>query len=246
MLFVPPFGEEMNKCRRQVTETAKALMAGGCASLVVDLYGTGDSNGEFAEASWPAWKADIVSAMNWSEIKGLPVEALVATRLGCALAAESLRESGRMVERTVFWHPVANGKQFITQFLRLRVAASMMMEADERETVEALKERLKNGQCVEVAGYPLTGKLWNSIENIELLTLMDNSLGNVTIFEVGRTRERKVSNVAERLAAHAHAQGGEVRTQRIAGEPFWSSTEIVVNPGLTRLTAEYLLQNGGT
>jgi len=52
VLIIPPFGEEMNKSRRQFTEVAQRLVGNGFAVLVVDLYGTGDSEGEFSEASW--------------------------------------------------------------------------------------------------------------------------------------------------------------------------------------------------
>lgn len=62
VLFVPPFGEEMNKCRRQVTETAEALILAGYAVLTFDLIGTGDSSGEFTDAKWDAWRSDVASA----------------------------------------------------------------------------------------------------------------------------------------------------------------------------------------
>ena len=51
-LYVPPFGEEMNKSRRMAALQARALAAAGFGVLQLDLYGCGDSSGEFAEARW--------------------------------------------------------------------------------------------------------------------------------------------------------------------------------------------------
>ena len=47
VLVVPPFAEEMNKCRRMVTELAIRLAEQGIATLQPDFYGTGDSAGDF-------------------------------------------------------------------------------------------------------------------------------------------------------------------------------------------------------
>lgn len=239
MLFVPPFGEEMNKSRRQVTETATRLVAAGYGTLVVDLFGTGDSAGEFSEATWEAWTSNVVSAISWAAGQGLPIEAVVAIRVGCMLAAEGLQRAQCSVRRTVFWQPVDSGRQFMTQFLRLRVAAAMMA-SDGTETVDDLKARLERGETVEVAGYPLTAALWRAIDEAELTRLLEARLGRLSIFEIGRAREGELSVPGRRLLQTATDQGLQASGIRIAGDPFWSSTEIVTNPELARQTVEFL------
>ena len=67
VLVVPPFAEEMNKCRRIVTEVALGLADRGVATLVPDLHGTGDSAGDFAEADWATWCGNLADAVEWSE-----------------------------------------------------------------------------------------------------------------------------------------------------------------------------------
>jgi hypothetical protein len=47
---VPPFAEEMNKSRRMIAEVGRRLEGSGVGMLLVDLFGTGDSEGEFAQA----------------------------------------------------------------------------------------------------------------------------------------------------------------------------------------------------
>ncbi len=240
VLFVPPFGEEMNKCRRQFTETTADLVARGHAALLIDLYGTGDSEGEFSDASWSAWKKNVAAAVAWTEASDLSVESLVATRLGCALAAEALSDVGKRMRKSVFWQPVSSGAQFMTQFLRLRVAASMM-DDDNQETVEGLKKRLESNETLQISGYSVTPELWGAIEQISLANSLGKHLGVLKIFEIGRARDGSLSRAGQLIASAAEECGMDVEGQRVAGEPFWTATEIVVNAELRKLTVEWLL-----
>ena len=239
VLFVPPFGEEMNKCRRQVTETAERLVAVGYATLIVDLFGTGDSEGEFADASTEAWQSDIGAALAWARADGLPVAAVVATRLGCALAADYLAKAGERLQASVFWQPVSSGRQFMTQFLRLRVAASLM-DGETKESVETLRNRLQEGETLEVAGYAVSPRLVEGVERLDLAAALNGALGELGIFEVGSARSTSLSPAGRQLTNKAGDSGIRVTTERLVGEPFWNSTEIVVNRDLTAHTVDFL------
>ena len=50
VLFIPPFAEEMNRARRMVALQARDLAAAGWDVLQLDLFGTGDSQGDFGDA----------------------------------------------------------------------------------------------------------------------------------------------------------------------------------------------------
>ena len=50
VVYVHPFGEEMNKSRRMATLQARALAQAGFSVLQVDLLGCGDSSGDFGDA----------------------------------------------------------------------------------------------------------------------------------------------------------------------------------------------------
>lgn len=229
----------MNKSRRQVTETAEALVASGRAVLIIDVYGTGDSGGEFSAATWRTWKAEIESAMSWADNAALPVEDLVATRLGCVLAAASLKENARSVRRSVFWQPVDNGRRHIAQFLRLRVASSAM-SSSESESVDDLRTRLDGGEIIEVAGYELSPRLWKDIEAADLAASLSVGLGDLMIIEAG-VSGGPLSAVGQRLADTAAELGLSVSGEKITGDPFWVSTEIVTNPLLTEITTSFLV-----
>ena len=239
VIFVPPFAEEMNKCRRQITQTAHALAEKGCAVLVVDLFGTGDSAGDFSEARWAIWKSDVITAISWMESAAPAVESIVATRLGCVLAADSLCDAGKSVLNTVFWQPVVSGRQFMTQFLRLQVAASMMGSATQA-TVESLRAQLEAGETLEIAGYELTPELWLSVEDVDLLTSLNQGLGELHIVEVGRTLNDGLSVTGERLMAAAREKDIPVSGRRVPGDPIWAATEIVTNFLLEETTVAHI------
>lgn len=239
VLCIPPFAEEMNKCRRQMTLTANGLLAKGHAVLLFDLFGTGDSEGEFGAATWAGWKEDVAAALAWLRENGPSLAGIIAVRSGCMLASETLRDGADSVPCSVFWQPVATGSQLMTQFLRLRVAASMM-DSGGRESVDALKKRLADGESLEVAGYELSPALWQAVEEAQLADSIGPQLGTLNVLEVGRRGSDKLTGAGERLLTQATALGLSGQGQRFDGDPFWSSTEIVTNRPLANRTVELL------
>lgn len=239
VIIVPPFGEEMNKSRKQFAETADDIVAAGKAVLQFDLFGTGDSDGEFEEADWPTWKQDVLTAIEWTRGSGFDCFSLLALRLGCTLAAEALAGQNAAPARTVLQQPVATGSQFMTQFLRLRVAASMMNNGD-KETVDQLKNRLDANETIEISGYAVSGSLWRGIEDSSLTDCCQPTLGKVRVLEVGRERPDGVSPAARKIIEAAVANGVNIDGQRVTGEPFWSATEIVLNAELRSETVNFL------
>jgi exosortase A-associated hydrolase 2 len=233
VLIAPPFAEEMNKTRKLTSDLAQALAAVGIVSVLPDLFGTGDSEGEFREGDWEVWKADLARTADWAEAQGWPVDRLVGVRLGCALAAEFARDRSGGVRCSVFWQPVADGQRFLTQFLRLRVAASMMSDAD-RETASGLRERLRAGESLEVAGYELTPALAAQVERVRLTESVGPRLGRLTWLEIVRDVAAVLPQPAEDVIKVAAGTGLPVEAQTVVSEPFWSSTEIVRVPELVR------------
>jgi exosortase A-associated hydrolase 2 len=164
VLVVPPFGEEMNKSRRMIAETSQRLCEAGVTVVLPDLFGTGDSEGEFRDATLERWIDDLSSACRLAESRGRPVQAVLAVRLGSALAAAAARAGAvPAVTTSVWWQPVVDGKRHLAQFLRLRVAAGSM-RGDDPETVEGLRGRSAAGETIAVAGYELSPALVSGLE----------------------------------------------------------------------------------
>jgi exosortase A-associated hydrolase 2 len=235
VIVVPPFAEEMNKSRRMVTLVAERLVQQGTAVLVPDLFGTGDSDGEFYDADWGAWKSDLETAAAWSERAGWRLTGMLAIRLGCLLGADWLRDRARPLESMVLWQPVESGERFLTQFLRLRVAASMMLPG-KGETVTELRGQLSQGRTVEVAGYELSGRLAQQVDGLQLMAALE-SLRGAVCFEVVREGAEAAASPLMRLGDAARAQGVTLERRRVEGDPFWATTEIVALPALIEQSA---------
>ena len=235
ILIVPPFAEEMNKSRRMMSLVARDLAARGFAVAMLDVFGTGDSDGEFEQATWARWVTDVGVVAAWCARKGHPVTGVLGIRLGCALAAAASMHLPASTQRAVFWQPVPEGARVLEQFLRLRVAASMM-EQDKKETVKDLRERLRNGETLEVAGYNVSGALAVAMDSIRLAEL---PLGSADVHWIDIVREEKppVPPTAKALDA-LRAQGRTVTYHQVIGEPFWSATEIVCIPELVAKTVD--------
>ena len=239
-LIVPPFAEEMNKTRQLFTMVAQGLAARGIASVLPDLFGTGDSAGEFRHGDWRAWQDDLVKAAAWAESQGCRVSSLLSARLGCILGAETAARLPAPVERTVFWQPVLEGERFMTQFLRMRVAASMM--EDRKETVGELREHLRNGQSLEVAGYELSPTLVAQVDGARLVPWLGDHLGRVHWVEVVRGEEGALSAPSRQVIEDARSTLRSMESHAIPGEPYWSATEIVRIPALVERTVDALTE----
>ena len=101
VLYAPPFAEEMNKARRMAALQARRLAAAGFGVLIPDLYGCGDSGGDFAEARWDIWRDDLSRCRDWLRGRGHHRLVLWGLRLGALLAAELHRRVYQASRRCV-------------------------------------------------------------------------------------------------------------------------------------------------
>jgi exosortase A-associated hydrolase 2 len=238
VLLIPPFAEEMNKSRRMLTLVARGLAARGFVAVLPDLFGTGDSDGEFAQCDWARWREDLARIRSLLEEQGIRVTAIVAVRTGCTLASEVAAKNGWHLGRSVFWQPVLDGERFLTQFLRLRVAAGLM--GSERETVNDLRSRLGAGETLEVAGYDVSPQLAAQLAATKLGATLCAELGSIHWIEVVRGEDGAVSKASGAAIEEARRKQIAIATSVVRGEPFWSSTEIVENLALIERTVEFL------
>jgi exosortase A-associated hydrolase 2 len=235
VLVVPPFAEEMNKTRRMITLLAVRLADRGLSTIVPDLYGTGDSGGDFADADWSTWRDDLIRIARWGESTNSPVTALLAVRLGCALACDTgLLDALPRLQRTVFWQPALDGSRYLAQFLRLRTAASMANGI--KESAADLRQSLADVGHLDIAGYRLSAQMAAELEAVKPPDILAARLGPVTCFELAREDSQPPSAATARLVESSRAAGISVEAHAMAGEPFWSTTEIVTHEGLLEQT----------
>jgi exosortase A-associated hydrolase 2 len=235
-LLVPPFAEEMNKSRSTFTDVAQALASKGIVSLLPDLTGTGDSDGRFDQADWEHWCDDLEAVYDWARSRSLHVRYIVAVRLGCLLAASWNRRTKHLLERTLFCQPVLSGEQSLSQFLRIRVAWSLVQ--GRRESISDLKARLKAGHEVDVAGYRLGPALAQSMAGKDLVEEVASSLGRITWLEIDRELNSCPSTGSRRVIEELARSGVTIEPKQGQGEPFWMTTENVRSPPLVRAASD--------
>jgi len=236
LVYVHPFGEEMNKSRQMAALQSRRLAEAGCAVLQIDLYGCGDSEGDFADARWEIWMQDIEAARAYlNGLHRVPI-GLWGLRLGGLLAAHVAAQSADRYGSLVLWQPVVNGGSFVNQFLRLRIA-NEMLSGGGRLTTEDLRAQLAVGQSVEVAGYMLAPDLANAVADVRL-DRMALAGAKIRWFEMVDDESAEPSPAVLRIRDELGRQGANVAVRTVAGEPFWQTIEIAECQPLLELTAD--------
>lgn len=211
----------------------------GYGVLVVDYYGTGDSEGDFADATWPIWQQDISVAAEWLVEQGAKRVSLWGLRCGALLAMHSAPLFGDKLDRVLLWQPVIRGDQLMTQFLRLRLAADMI-GAGNKVTVRELRDQLAAGSSVEVAGYILAPGLVEGIDGLKLQDLGATELPPVEWLEVVSSEGQTVGPASQKVLDTWHGLGMRVNVHTVVGEPFWVTPEITSVPRLLEQTSGIL------
>ncbi|MFQ5467237.1 MAG: hydrolase 2, exosortase A system-associated [Kiloniellaceae bacterium] len=240
-LSVPPFAEEMNQARRMAAVQARRLAHAGYGVLLLDLNGTGDSGGDFADGRWDGWLGDIAAGLDWLEGQGRPLAGLWGLRLGGLLAVEAARANPARIPRLLLWQPVTSGRTFLNQFLRLRVAAGLG-GMGQRETTATLRAALAAGEVVEIAGYPIAPALAAAMEDADL-AIPPPQACSVIWLDMVASADTPPPPASVRTIEAWRAAGAQVTHRSVVGEPFWavqSWLEPVLVPALWEASLDLL------
>jgi len=239
VLYIHPFAEEMNKSRRMAALQSRALAAEGYAVLQIDLFGCGDSSGDFGEASWETWQQDVVLGVKWlcEHVGGNVL--LWGLRSGALLAIDAARHCNPVPEEFVLWQPVLSGEVLLTQFLRLRIASEMLSEGSAKIGVTDLRTKLAGGASIEVAGYILAPQLTVPLDGLRLTELQPLPKA-VQWFEVVPEQGRELSPAARRVTESWAHRGVQLSIQCVPGLPFWTTVENTECPALIAATTKIL------
>lgn len=244
VLVVPAFGEEMHRCRSMVSMQARELAKIGIGTLVLDPLGTGDSAGEFGEANWAIWQEDLRAGIRWLRVQGNGCRTLWGIRLGAIMAAElAVEDAG--IERLLLWQPVVDGRQFLTQFLRIRIAAEIEQSGGAKST-DSLRNLAATAGSVDVSGYRLNGRLVQDLDNLRLPDSERLAHIEVSWCEVLPAADSNVQR-ANAKALEEWQQGGvKVKLARVVGPSFWQVHERATVPELLAVTTRFMLTHPGS
>ena len=235
LIHVPAFAEEMNLARRVVAIQARALAASGTGVLILDLFGTGDSDGDFCDARWELWMEDILAAADWLEARGRTQIGLWGLRMGGLLAAAMAAGRPERFKRLLLWQPITDGRSMLTQFLRIRVAASMGSDSD-RETTDSLRAELTQKRTIEVAGYALSVELARALDAIRMDGLDLQRGTHVDWFQLSSGMDGRLGATAQRVVDAWRGKGVMLSALSVTGEPFWAAPEASIAEELISAT----------
>ncbi|WP_334188582.1 hydrolase 2, exosortase A system-associated [Noviherbaspirillum sp.] len=236
-VYIHPFAEEMNKSRRMAALQAKRFAHDGIAVLQIDLYGCGDSEGDFADARWDIWLKDVDIAVDWLANRCSVAPGLWGLRLGGLLSLDYAVRSDRNLGGVLLWQPVLNGESFMTQFLRTRVATAMLSgEQGKSGGTQEMRSRMRSGESLEVAGYELAPALLDSIDKLNSADLI---LADRTVhwLEVVAEDGRPMPPAATKVASIWTRHGVNLHCATVPGPAFWLTQEITDCPALLAATS---------
>ena len=234
ILYLHPFAEELNRSRRMAALQARQLAQAGYAVLQMDLYGCGDSDGDFGDATWAQWVSDADAALDWIKQRCLAPLWLWGLRAGSLLAADVLKRRSD-VAGLLLWQPQLSGKQALRQFLRIKLAEQMLSGGTNGGDAQ-LRQRLLQGRSVEIAGYTLSPALGLEMELVEL-NVPDVPLRIECLVVAPGSESAPAPALATRLAQWGTA-GHSARATVVNGAPFWQMAEPKEVPALLEATIQ--------
>lgn len=235
LLLLPPFGEELNKSRRAMACAAREFATNGWFVRLVDAFGTGDSPGDFADATWARWVADYRAAANdLAHETGLKVS-YWGIRIGSVIALDVAAPDATLI----FWQPVLSGEQQLTQLLRLRVTQQSLSGSGQALTTKQLRSMLEGGQPLEIGGYELNPSLVLPMAE-RRIDAFDGWKGAIDWLDTGPEPRIELPPATGRTLELLRERGVAVEYDHVVGQPFWATVEIERADGLARRSLDML------
>jgi exosortase A-associated hydrolase 2 len=161
IVFCPPFGDEMASTYAALAVWGKQLAKLGFAVLRFHPYGTGESEGTFAEFTVQGALSDISTAVrHLRERVGAERVGLLGTRFGGFLAAQSvLSEPAAFL---ILWSPIIDSRQYFRNLLRMQLAADLihMQVGRVRTSTQSMVQDFQAGRSVDVLGSEFSPQLY--------------------------------------------------------------------------------------
>jgi len=230
ILCLPSIAEELNLSRAVVAKQAQHFASNNIPCYVLDYFGTGDSEGEFEQASCDIWLENILTVAQWLKQKGVSKIILWGVRFGALFILSYQKKLHELLPITqqILWKPVSNGKLFSGQFLRIKQANSMISGGENINW----RNHILAGNDTEVAGYLMTKPM---LESMELLQISADfqPLSKLHWFELAA---KEVTPLTKRLSSSWPENSAQIYC--VDCPPFWQVPEIFSLPQLTQLNCE--------
>ena len=221
LLLLPPLLDEVNLVRSFHAHTARLAARQGHDVLAFDLSCTGDSTGEFVDAAWSDWEADVAEACAWlaQRVDRLDVLAVQSAALHLSALLSAVE-----VSRVCLVQPALNGQSVLSEWLRIRVARALL--EGRRETQASMKAVLERGEVVELSGYEIPAAVYQALPDVAL-----------SLDDLARAERTRIVDTGE-----VRLDGPSIENVRLESRWTWPLEQPNPPPELTRAVTEFLLE----
>lgn len=227
-MYVHPLAEEMNCSRGVVARQVRDFAAAGVAVLQIDLHGCGDSSGDFGDATWAGWQADVHLACDTLQKEISAPLCLWGLRAGALLAGQVAAQRPD-APALLLWQPAWSGAQLLRHLLRLKLAGAALGGGEGGGT-QVLRQQLLAADGLEIAGYRISPTLAAEMESA--IWPEEMAPRRIAGFELAATAEQGLSPVfASRLASWQDAGHG-VELRALGCPAFWQTPGVAAAPAL--------------
>ncbi|WP_333609376.1 glycosyl transferase [Arsukibacterium sp.] len=239
LIILPPFADEMNKCRHLFQQLMQQLTPFGIDCFLPDHFGTGDSEGDLTDATIDIWRADLIHLLATLAAAGYHSCHLLAVRFGCLQALDLLQqpELPLPVQQLVLWQPQFDQTKFWQQFVRIKIAEAMAIGT--KTSQSTIEQQLASGQLIEIAGYPLTNDFVSSLK--QFTASLPEQLKDVQLSWFETSPLDNMAIPVQKMLAQLNSFT-PVHYKQLKAEPYWQTTELASADELLHYTVQQLLK----
>jgi hypothetical protein len=211
-LLVGPFPTERPYAYTPWVRWARYLASSGIAALRFDYRAAGESTGAFADASIATWVTDARESLAWlrSKVRDVPI-VIHGLGFGALIASQVASAAGYPL---LLWSAPVSAEEAMREILMRRLSADFKTNPDgKRRSWEDYVRELENGGCIDVQGYPISGRLWREAAALAASTPDTNGGAQVRTFrsvKLDRRAAPLVAGIGQWRAMDPNLQTGRV------------------------------------
>ena len=234
VVILPPFADEMNKCRHLIANLMRQLAANAFDSFLLDNYGTGDSGGDLDLASVDIWRTDLQQLLQLIAQCGYQHVSFVTVRFGSLQLFDLLNHSPLPLplQQVVLWQPWFDTARFWQQFARIKLAETL--GSTNTLTQTDIAQQLNAGTAIEIAGYPINTTFYSSL--MQLQSQFPAMLENRLVHWFNSTTSATVAPAVQQHIITL-SQQCQLKVVHLPCQSYWQAAELVQAPKLINQTA---------
>jgi len=168
VVFCAPMAEEKHESYPTFVHFARKLSEKGFWVLRFDYFGTGDSEGEWEQATLHSRINDTLAAIEQLQSQGLTEVGLLGLRFGGTIACLAASNDESIVSFLILWDPIVNGKGYLLNWLRTYLVMEFVLHRQIQKTRDQIVEDILAGKKVNVEGYLLGKEFFTEVVQVDL------------------------------------------------------------------------------